>query len=1671
LTLKPAYRLLSWLFKWIATNIVLYLFKPLKTNYFRRLILRIALLAGILALTVLRAHAQFPVVATTATSYSPNEVNSHNISLPAGIQSGDLLLVFWADGGNTPSSSVNIPGGWTFLYNQVNNNYRCIGIYRIADGTEGSTITVTTSIPERSAHNSYRIAALTFIGVPVAATTAFSPVNNNKPNPPTLISGFGTVPTLWLAASHSSGDDNFPPPLPPPSYSSLITAYTGNGSAYPRMATARRELTAPSENPDYFILGSPVAWGANTIAIEACVDAMLTLTSGAGTDNQTTCLYIAITPITYSVGGSATGATVTGLPPGVGGIYNAGVVTISGTPAIAGIYNYSVLTTGTPPPCEEDTVYGTITVLALPTVTWPTTLTNQCVSSTAYTLTGGSPPGGSYSGPGVTGTNFNASVAGAGTHILQYNYTDGNGCTSYANNSITVYALPVVTCPAGFSVCIDTPPVTLTGASPEGGTYSGMGVSSGIFTPAVAGTGTWPITYTYTDTNGCTNSCFFNITVNPLPVVTCPADFVTYINAAPITLTGGNPPGGTYSGAGVVSNIFYPAVAGYGTHIITYTYTNPSTTCTNSCTFNITVTDKLSITKTTTSEPVRPGDPFNYQLTYSNLNSTDAALDVIITDTLPPVELFTYLSSTPSGTYNVINHTLTWSFSSLPPNSSGTIIINGICGQAGTFYGYHPASYYICAGSCTPTATNESLIQNTVTAAIVSSVADPLIQFCGPNLQPDSVTGWLKSSTPSAIYYVFTITNEGNITDKFLLSIIPNVTPPTTEDLGYNIMTLAGDLLTETDWLLPGESLTFLVQVYCLSGTQPNNINVGFLVATSYVCGTYDQSKITTQIYGGQIPGDACDLSLMKIASSNPMTVGSMYDYTLTVTNTLEPAKNVIVRDTLPSSVIYISSSYSTSDPEASVNLVYNAVSHMLSGAYQNPPKNELINGEWFQVTISILTTCVSAPSVENHAVVVTSTVDADETNNEVYLNTVVISNIPSPVVTPPAPIICSGEPDTLTASGAGSGFGYKWYDTPMAGNLLFTGNPYITPILTTTTIYYAAIYDTTDTICESARTAVTVTVIPVPDITLQPVSIDVCEGQDSMFNITATGQSLSYQWQVSTDGGTSYANLSDILPYSGVNTPTLSIVNTPLSLDGYFYRCLVTTVNCDFMVYSDPALLTVYQLPIVTTVNACIEGSPVTFTQTGGIPGGTWTVTGGGTITSGGVFTPNATGCYDATYTTPIPPSPGCSDTKGFVVFPAAPAAPVVNAGCGPIIVTPPISVPGFTVEYSFNDGVTWGGNNPPTAENCDGYLIRTRYVTGNACGAVPAGTVSSNPDCGQSLATSRVVDLTIPEIICPESMVIDADSGMTYATVSLPAPVYSDNCTAFDSIGLSWEMSGATIASGIGIIPDPHLFNVGTTTINYTVTDECTNSNSCQFTVTVEPNDPPEITCPPDVTGYPADTSECFATLTEVQIGTPLVVPSEGSVISWERSDGELFLTAPFPVGTTIITWIATNVSGADTCFQVIIVTDAEPPVFTAPEPAEFCVQSILTAQWDGQPEPDADITPERPDWYIMPAGSEELDLINFVDNCCDSVEMTVAWTINFSDSHPDIIGVGQPSEYDPDNNGFPDPILFWGTTDYTVIVHTITYVLADCNGNLSDPVPVNIMINPRPNVIKEY
>lgn len=97
--------------------------------------------------------------------------------------------------------------------------------------------------------------------------------------------------------------------------------------------------------------------------------------------------------------------------------------------------------------------------------------------------------------------------------------------------------------------------------------------------------------YVRAEGGNCINNSCINTFVSVIKtVVHCnPFDSICGIGN-PVILEGGEPDGGNYSGNGVVNDIFYPNIAGEGTHIITYTYTSPLSGCTKSVDKNLVIT-------------------------------------------------------------------------------------------------------------------------------------------------------------------------------------------------------------------------------------------------------------------------------------------------------------------------------------------------------------------------------------------------------------------------------------------------------------------------------------------------------------------------------------------------------------------------------------------------------------------------------------------------------------------------------------------------------------------------------------------------------------------------------------------------------------------------------------------------------------------------------------------------------------------------------------------------------------------------------------------------------------------------------------------------------------------------------------------------------------------------
>jgi hypothetical protein len=181
------------------------------------------------------------------------------------------------------------------------------------------------------------------------------------------------------------------------------------------------------------------------------------------------------------------------------------------------------------------------------------------------------------------------------------------------------------------------------------------------------------------------------------------------------------------------------------------------------------------------------------------------------------------------------------------------------------------------------------------------------------------------------------------------------------------------------------------------------------------------------------------------------------------------------------------------------------------------------------------------------------------------------------------------------------------------------------------------------------------------------------------------------------------------------------------------------------------------------------------------------------------------------------------------------------------------------------------------------------------------------------------NVVDTTPPTLSVPSDMTVNNEHNSCDASVTPGVATATDLC------------EGAK--TPVGTRSDGNALDarypVGTTIITWTATDSSGHAGSRTQTITVNDVDPPEISCPSDITAG-NDPGQCSKTLdpgtataTDRCSGPPTLVGT--------RNDGKA-LSDPYPVGTTTITWTATDTAGnAASCTQTIKVNDVEAPVIS--------------------------------------------------------------------------------------------------------------------------------------------
>ena len=220
---------------------------------------------------------------------------------------------------------------------------------------------------------------------------------------------------------------------------------------------------------------------------------------------------------------------------------------------------------------------------------------------------------------------------------------------------------------------------------------------------------------------------------------------------------------------------------------------------------------------------------------------------------------------------------------------------------------------------------------------------------------------------------------------------------------------------------------------------------------------------------------------------------------------------------------------------------------------------NVTMNGYQYQCQI---TGCNGVPLITNTAAV---TIGGQPTINTQPLNDTV----------------CEGASATFATSAANVS-GYSWevntgggFQTIAAGATYQNPN---TPTLTISNVtaqmsgdlYQCRIaFCGGDTVTQSALLYVQ----SLASIVNQPQDVEICSDTAVSFAITTSGIATNYLWQISTDGGSTYANLVNDTSHQNVSTASMTVTHATIVNNGNMYRCVVG--SCGGSVTSSPAKIT----------------------------------------------------------------------------------------------------------------------------------------------------------------------------------------------------------------------------------------------------------------------------------------------------------------------------------------------------------------------------------------------------------------------------------------------------------------------------------------------------------------
>jgi len=199
------------------------------------------------------------------------------------------------------------------------------------------------------------------------------------------------------------------------------------------------------------------------------------------------------------------------------------------------------------------------------------------------------------------------------------------------------------------------------------------------------------------------------------------------------------------------------------------------------------------------------------------------------------------------------------------------------------------------------------------------------------------------------------------------------------------------------------------------------------------------------------------------------------------------------------------------------------------------------------------------------------------------------IKKAPSLINQPKDVAVCTGDNATFSVTTSSADLIYQWQINTGSGFIdisnsdkysgVYTSKLTITGVNTSMSGYaYKCIVSNS---CSTPAISSTANLIvnDVPLISSQSPSQAICTGNSTSFSVSAIGNDIKYQWQISN--GAEFSNIRNSSQYSGTITNTLVVTNPSEALNGYQFRCLMSG-NCSPSVISKTDTLKIVQAPLI---------------------------------------------------------------------------------------------------------------------------------------------------------------------------------------------------------------------------------------------------------------------------------------------------------------------------------------------------------------------------------------------------------------------------------------------------------------------------------------------------------